>query len=356
MTLPSHGSNPHYLYESLNLPHPEHCIDFSANLNPLGPPLGLKEKWSDAYHLITTYPDPNASSLTRKLASDWNVEERNVLIGNGGAELISLVGRFLSGKRVCIVQPTFSEYELACETAGCEITYHQLEEGSWRLDPTALIKKMPDIDALFLCSPNNPTGIAYHQSAIKTILEETEKLSCFLIVDEAFGDFLLDEVSMITYAQRYSKLIVLRSLTKMYAIPGLRLGYMVGNEDVLRNINVIQPPWSVNALALMAGEYCLSQRQHVTLTRNHIQQERKKLQHFFEEYHYVYSQSSVNFHLIRDPQMSDQSDLLQFLLSHGLVPRHTYNFPGLEGRWLRFAIRNSRENQQLMEVLARWRT
>ncbi|MDP4551636.1 threonine-phosphate decarboxylase CobD [Alkalihalobacillus macyae] len=355
MALPSHGSNPHYLYESLNLSQPEQFIDFSANLNPFGPPPALKEKWREAYELITTYPDPNASTLTSKLATQCHVEENQLLIGNGGAELITLVGRFLAGKRVCIVQPAFSEYEAACRSAGCDVIDHTLKEGEWHLNPEHLIEKMDHLDAIFLCTPNNPTGVVYERDSIMALLRESEKRNCFLILDEAFVDFLSDDA---TYAQAiptFSKLIILRSLTKMYAIPGLRLGYMIAQADVISAIKALQPHWSVNALALMAGELCFKQEDHVTKTRELIEQERRKLHQFFKENNYIHSTSSVNFYLLKDSDLDDQTPLLRFLMKSGIVPRHTENFPGLDGRWLRFAIRTQDENRELMEVLRKWR-
>ncbi|KMM36715.1 threonine-phosphate decarboxylase CobD [Guptibacillus hwajinpoensis] len=355
MALPSHGSNPHYLYESLNLSQPEQFIDFSANLNPFGPPPALQEKWTEAYELITTYPDPNASSLTSKLATQCHVEENQLLVGNGGAELITLIGRFLAGGRVCIVQPAFSEYEAACRSAGCDLIDHTLKDGEWQLDPEHLIEKMDHLDAIFLCTPNNPTGVVYERDSMMALLRESEKRNCFLILDEAFVDFLSDDA---TYAQAiptFSKLIILRSLTKMYAIPGLRLGYMIAHSGIISSIKALQPHWSVNALALIAGELCIDQEDHMTKTCELIEKERRKLHQFFKENNYIHSTSSVNFYLLKDLNLDDQTPLLRFLMTNGIVPRHTENFPGLEGRWLRFAIRTKDENRTLMEVLGKWR-
>ncbi|MBF0705336.1 threonine-phosphate decarboxylase [Alkalihalobacillus hwajinpoensis] len=352
--LPSHGSNPHYLYDSLSIAQPEETLDFSANLNPFGPPKALIEKWPDAFNLITTYPDPHASSLTKKLAAMHDTEESHVLVGNGGAELITLVGRFLFHKRVCIVQPAFSEYEEACRSAGCEITYHMLEEG-WRLDPNPLIEIMNHLDAIFLCTPNNPTGVSYDAETVRTLIAEADKRACYLIIDEAFADFLQKEPCYTVEILTNKRLIILRSLTKMFAIPGLRLGYMMAHPEVIRTVKKLKPHWSVNALALMAGEICIEEQAYMTLTRKFIEEEREKLQTFFEKHRYIYSRSSVNFYLLKDPEQIDQAPLLLYLMKNGIVPRHTENFPGLNGRWLRFAIRTSDENDRLMEVLASWR-
>ncbi|MDO6658257.1 threonine-phosphate decarboxylase CobD [Anaerobacillus sp. 1_MG-2023] len=353
--LPPHGSNPHYLYESLSIEQPEETLDFSANLNPFGPPKALIEKWPDAFDLITTYPDPHATSLTKKLAAMHGTEESHVLVGNGGAELITLVGRFLFHKRVCIVQPAFSEYEEACRSAECEVTYHKLEEG-WRLDPNPLVEKMNHLDAIFLCTPNNPTGVSYDPESVRTLIAEAEKQDCYLIIDEAFADFLQKEPRYTVELMTNRNLIILRSLTKMFAIAGLRLGYMMAHPEVIRTVKKLKPHWSVNALALMAGEICLDEQEYMNATRKFMEKEREKLQTFFEKYRYVYSRSSVNFYLLKDPDQTDPAPLMHYLMKNGIVPRHTENFPGLEGSWLRFAIRTSDENDRLMEVLASWRS
>ncbi len=283
-----------------------------------------------------------------------DTEESHVLVGNGGAELITLVGRFLFHKRVCIVQPAFSEYEEACRSAGCEITYHTLEEG-WRLDPNPLIEIMNHLDAIFLCTPNNPTGVSYDAETVRTLIAEADKRACYLIIDEAFADFLQKEPCYTVEILTNKRLIILRSLTKMFAIPGLRLGYMMAHPEVIRTVKKLKPHWSVNALALMAGEICIEEQAYMTLTRKFIEEEREKLQTFFEKHRYIYSRSSVNFYLLKDPEQIDQAPLLLYLMKNGIVPRHTENFPGLNGRWLRFAIRTSDENDRLMEVLASWR-
>ncbi|MDF2791032.1 MAG: histidinol phosphate aminotransferase, partial [Neobacillus sp.] len=226
MNLPSHGSNPQHLFKSLGLSLPEEYIDFSANINPLGPPPALKEKWNDFYRDITVYPDPFAEKLRKKIADKEQISAESILIGNGGAELITLVARFLSGKKVVVVEPSFSEYEKACRANDCEIQYHQLLEPHFELSMEQILPSLTNAGALFLCNPNNPTGIQYPVSTVISIIQECEKQNCFLILDEAFYDFLVNYESYIPYINKFSKLIIIRSMTKMFAIPGLRLGYL----------------------------------------------------------------------------------------------------------------------------------
>ncbi|CAH2712961.1 Threonine-phosphate decarboxylase [Neobacillus rhizosphaerae] len=355
MIWPSHGSNPQYLYEAMGLSLPKHYNDFSANINPLGPPPILKEKWMEFYQEIFVYPDPYAIQLKKRIENLEQVPVESILIGNGGAELITLVARMLAGKRVLLVQPTFSEYEKACQANKCEVLYHQLCEPHFELNLDELRAKLAHVDAMFLCNPNNPTGIQYPRSTILSIIEECKMHNCLVILDEAFFDFLIEYDSFIPYISKFSNLIIIRSLTKMFAIPGIRLGYLVAQPDTILMLSQLQSHWSINTIALRAGELCLENESFIKLTQEYINNERKRIFEFFKKNEFGVSSSNVNFYLLRDPFLNDQFKLFEFLLHKAIVPRHTFNFPGLEGRWLRFAIKGCEENNHLMEVLAEWR-
>lgn len=354
MTWPLHGSNPHYLYEAAGLEKPDHVLDFSANINPFGPPVSIQDNWSNFFQGIWQYPDPQTASLKGKLAKREGVLEEEILIGNGGAEIISLIGRLLAGKRVMIVEPAFSEYEKACRINGCDISYFQLTEG-WEIDLDLLKSKVSQMDALFICNPNNPTGLYYPPEMILPILIECEKQNCLLIVDEAFHDFVMEYEPLAPWIKKYQHLILLRSLTKMFAIPGLRLGYAIASRENITKLANYQSHWSVNSVALRVGELCVAEEQYIEDTVQFICSEREKLVLFYEKNAFEVSSSKVNFYLLRDSQFVDQYPLFQFLLQKGIVPRHTFNFPGLEGRWLRFAIRGKEENKRLMEAMQEWR-
>lgn len=335
----------------MGLDLPGKYLDFSANINPLGPPSALLEKWSEFYREITVYPDPYAINLKEKIAKTVSINSNSILIGNGGAELITLVARLLAGKKILIVQPTFSEYEKACQANKCEISYHSLEGPDFALSLPDLSK----VDALFLCNPNNPTGVHYPASTLKAIAEECEKHRCYLILDEAFYDFLSDYESIIPYINRFPKVIILRSMTKMFAIPGIRLGYLVAAPKIIQELSSLQSHWSVNTIALLAGEICLNDEEFIKDSQRFMEGERKRLFEFFSQSDFEFSPSNVNFYLLRDFHLVDQFKLFEFLIHRGIIPRHTFNFPGLEGDWLRFAIKGKDDNNQLMEVLSEWR-
>ncbi|MGX6441706.1 threonine-phosphate decarboxylase CobD [Neobacillus sp. K501] len=351
MKWPSHGSNPQYLYKAMGLELPGEYIDFSANINPIGPPAAIKEKWGEFYREISVYPDPYAFQLKEMIAKRESISPDSIIIGNGGAELITLVARMLAGKKIGIIQPTFSEYEKACLANKCEISYHSLAGPDFSLTLPDLSK----VDALFLCNPNNPTGVHYPPSKLKSIMEECEKHRCLLILDEAFYDFLSNYESIIPNINQFPRLIVLRSMTKMFAIPGIRLGYLVAAPKIIHELNTLQSHWSVNTIALRSGELCLQDETYIKDTQRFIDGERKRLFEFFTQADFEVSPSKVNFYLLRDSKILDQFRLFEILLHRGIIPRHTFNFPGLDGNWLRFAIKGKDENDQLMEVLLAWR-
>ncbi len=354
MKLPSHGANPHYLYEALGMEMPDTVIDFSANINPLGPPEVLWNHWNDLFGDIDTYPDPHATRLKKVISEREGIDENKILIGNGGAEIISLIGKWLNGKRVLIVEPAFSEYERALRANHCLISYDFMPVNG-DLNFGQLIERISSFDAVFFCNPNNPTGIYFPKQKMEWLLEACDFYQCYLIVDEAFYDFTGEYESLVPLFDRSRYLILIRSLTKMYAIPGLRLGYCLAGRDIIRQLAKEQAHWSVNGIAQKAGELCLEEEEFVKRTQRFVKAEREKLFRFFHETGFLFSPSSVNFYLLKEKDSDDPCSLLKFLLQHGIVPRHTYNFPGLEGKWLRFAVKSERENRQLTEVMQEWR-
>ncbi|WP_203363907.1 threonine-phosphate decarboxylase CobD [Bacillus sp. REN10] len=349
MNLPAHGANPAYLYEKMNLARPARIIDFSVNTNPYGPPPSIKAKWSEWLSAVVDYPDPEGRSLTQLLASQNDVTTDQVLLGNGAAEVIQFIGQHLQGKRVGIVQPAFSEYETVCRTYQCHLEFLRFEDEVERM-----IAAATELSALFICTPNNPTGLAFPKEKLLYLLDSLKESSCLVIVDEAFYDFA-GSFTFAPYLQHYPQLIILRSLTKMYAIAGLRVGYALSSNEVIHKLARFRPQWNVNALALLAAETVLVDQTFVENTRQRIQAEREQMFEFLEKEGFCFTRSIVNFYLFRDPTQSDQRLLLDFLMKTGLVLRHTYNYPTLNGRWLRVAVKTKEENDQLKEALLAWK-
>ncbi|WP_445490597.1 threonine-phosphate decarboxylase CobD [Niallia sp. 03133] len=354
MNLPSHGANPNYLYEQMNISPPQSLFDFSANINPLGPPKVLKQKWASLYDTIQYYPDPNGRMLIKKIAEKENIKEEQLLLGNGAAELISLIGRMLTGKRVLLIQPTFSEYEQVCKVNNCEVSYYMVNDEDWLLQMESLEGSLKNVHAVFLCNPNNPTGVYYKKKELLSLLQACGRNNCLLILDEAFYDFVKEYESMVPALKDYPHLIILRSMTKMFSIPGIRLGYTMAHEETIKKLAFQQTHWSVNNIALHAGLLLIEDEDFITDTLQYIETEKDKLRTFYEQLAFKMSDSHANFYLVKDPSLDDQKAFFQFLLTEGIVARHTYNYPGLNGKWLRFAVKNEQENEHLQGVIKKW--
>ncbi|WP_078428542.1 threonine-phosphate decarboxylase CobD [Alkalihalobacterium alkalinitrilicum] len=356
MSLPSHGANPHYFVQAMGLQLPEHAIDFSENVNPLGVPRVVRDRWNQYIEAITTYPDPHASQLREKLANDLNVSIDQLIVGNGAAELILLIANYFRKKRVLIVEPTFSEYRDACLTYDCEIIRYQLlQESSWDIQVESLLEAINGVDILFLCHPNNPTGTTIERSTLIQVFSRAREKNVTVIIDEAFYDFCTENVSVIPYIEEFHNLVVLRSLTKMYAIPSLRLGYVVARKEFVSELKKFQQPWSVNGMAQQVGLDCISDEEHAIDTKTFIREERKRMFKLLSDIGYEVSPSVVNFYLLKPKGTNeDLTPLITFLIRNGVIPRHTYNFLGLEGKYIRLAIKTRQDNDLLLSVLERW--
>lgn len=359
MHLPNHGANPQNLLSALKIEAPKNAIDFSVNTNPFGPPPIIEDNWSTYYSTLTHYPDPTCLKLKETIANCNQVEKNNVIVGNGAAEIIFLIAQYFSNKKVLIVEPTFSEYRDACTAFGCEIEQVYLEEASrWQLQVEAITTKInsDSISALFLCHPNNPTGCIYNRESLLTIIQVAKENGVTVIIDEAFYDFCTEDISMSSYLSEYSNLVILRSLTKMFSIAGIRLGYALGEASFIQCIASKQHPWNVNGLAQKIGLQLFSEKGFVQNTARKIEEERIRLFNSLEILGYEVSPSAVNYYILKEKNKDvDSLPLIRFLIQGGIIPRHTYNFNGLDGRYIRLTIKGQAENDKLLSLLKGWK-
>lgn len=334
---------------------PDRVEDFSVNTNPFGPPSSLLDTYQkEMVSTISAYPDPHVTDLTARLAQQNNIQTTNILVGNGAAELIFLIASLFRGKRVMIVEPAFSEYRDACEAHGCEVHSFVLE-APWQLEIEQLTMAIKHADLLFLCSPNNPTGVRYHDKQIITLLKEAEKAGVYVVIDEAFYDFCEEKRGLEPFLHSYPKLILLRSMTKIYAIAGLRLGYVMANERVVDDLKKLQPPWSVNGFAQKVGLSLLAEDSFVRKSVAELHSERKRMIPALEKLGFDVAPSTVNFYLLSEHKKEDLKSLFHFLAEHGIITRHTYNFKGLDGKYLRLAVKGRQSNDYLLQTLTKWR-
>ncbi len=298
-------------------------LDFSANINPLGPPDGVRDVLDRGADLVSRYPSVDADDLCVAAARHHAVPRECVLAGNGGSDLIYLVARLFAGARAQVAFPAFTEYEDACEAAGISVN---------RGEP----------DVTFAGNPTSPEGRVLPR-------EQILSLPGALVVDEAFMDFVGDRESLLAQAPHNPRLIVIRSLTKFYAIPGLRIGYLVAVPDTISRLRRLQPPWSVNALAAAAGIAALRDGEYAERTRRAIPALRERLARGLADAGLEPLPSEVNFILCR---VADAATLCGELLPRGIAARNCDSFTGLEdNRYVRFAVRTHAENERLLAAL-----
>jgi len=357
----SHGGNIYRAAGQLGLKEHE-IIDFSASINPLGVPNSVLAGIRDTMKYLHNYPDPDARQFTLSLAKNFAISPELILCGNGSTELIYLVIRALMPERILIPAPTFSEYEVAAGERREIVRYALNAKDNFAINPDAFIKAMAggssslsqkmalptSVDMVFLCNPNNPTGSILRKSDMLKIADAAKTLKCHLVVDEAFIDFSPDD-SLINEVEGNPYLIVLRSLTKFYALSGLRVGYGVFPLKLIDLIKKHKEPWTVNTLAQVAGTEAINDEAYKTETFRIIKNERKTLEDGFRLLKIDYFPSEANFYLIR---MDNAQDIIDTLGEKGILVRGCSNFRGLDASYARVAVKSNRDNMRLLKELA----
>ena len=340
----SHGGN---IYE-VKRKFKKEVVDFSANINPLALPPTLKRALSENFDKIRHYPDPRARDITKIIAKYWGISDENILLGNGSVELIYLIAQSFRPKTALIPAPTFSEYERAAKMVNSKIKYLKLKEREdFKLNLSGLGKS----DVLFLCNPNNPTGNLIFKND-KVINKLPAKLT---IIDETFMDFLPNQgdYTLIWKAAKKKRVAVLRTFTKFFSLPGLRIGYIVAHREVINKLKQHQIPWSINSLAQIAAEKILNNKEYISKTYKLIEKERDFLLKGLAKIKGLRPYFSVaNFLLIKIEKAGITSKFLRkALISEGILVRDCSNFRNLDNKYIRVAVRTRKENLKLLTAL-----
>ena len=348
-----HGGNVFAVARSLGIP-PEKIIDFSASINPLGMAPGVREALTGSFERLLHYPDKGAAELKESLAAYHGVSAGEIAVANGSTELIHLLPRVVDGGRGLIVAPAFAEYGFALERSGWQVDYLNLESGTgFALSLPELQEKLAaGYDMLFICNPANPTGALIPKADVQGIIELCRKSGTFLVLDEAFIDFCEVESAkhLIRQCQRA---VLLRSMTKFFAIPGLRLGYAIAAPETIDAIASLQDPWSVNTAAQVAGIASLGAAAYCEWTRNYIDQERDHLAAGLAGLPGLkVFPGRANYLLVEICNGLTAAQLRSRLVQKGLLIRDCGNFQGLDGRFFRVAVRLRGENDLLLNELA----
>ena len=339
-----HGALDFAELEHLGL-KPDDILDFSVNGNPYGPAPAVQAAVADVR--VDRYPDREALALRRALAKHLRVTPECILAGNGSMELLWLAAlAFLqAGDAVLVLQPTFGEYVRAAALTGAHIHACTAQpESDFHLDADAVQQTLRQLTPrlVFLCNPNNPTGTYLPVETIAAWAAAAPHT--LFIVDEAYLTFAANAASVLTV--QTDNMLVLQSMTKAYALAGMRLGYAVGHPDILSALRKVCPPWSVNALAQAAGIAALNDTVHLEQSLSGLAQAKRDLVHHLQTAGYRPVPSTTHFFLL---QVGDAATCRQMLLQRGLLVRDCTSF-GLPA-YIRIATRRPEENARLLHAL-----
>ena len=334
-------------------PDPLGWLDFSANINPWGPPPALLAAIQRALPAINRYPDPQARAATTAVATYLQVPPENVLLTNGGLSGLELLISYLRPCAASICQPTFVEYERLCRLYGITVTNLPClqQRRQFRL-PLAALSALPSQSLVFLCNPVNPTGSLSNPVEIAHLQQLLRPSGSRLILDEAFIDFAPAAASARQLALSDPELLIAGSLTKIFAIPGLRLGYLVANAHLIAALRQRQTPWSLNLLAQVAAETLPCLTGFVQASRCHIGQARAELVAALQQLGIGVLPSQANFLLLDLQEWGlTAQELNQRLYAKRIQIRDCSNFVGLDGYYGRIAVSKPEDNHRLVQAL-----
>jgi threonine-phosphate decarboxylase len=339
-------------------------MDYSANINPLGLPAGVREAIYQAADQCSCYPDSQSASLRAKLAKFHDVSMETIICGNGAADLIFQVVLAVRPKEALLIAPSFLEYEQSLHSVTCNITYYDLKEDQgFALKEQVLIdwieKSGRSFQMLFLCNPNNPTGFALKKDQLKTLLDYCKRKHIFLVIDECFNEFLEEpeQHSIFEYLRNgeYKEVFLLKAFTKIYAMAGIRLGYGICSDNsVLDRIHQIRQPWSVSSIAQAAGEAALGETEYVETTRSLIACEREFLKRGLSALGFQVYDSMANYIFFKDLRaeaLQEEKLLYRQLLLKKVLIRSCANYRGLDGTYYRICVKQRKENDEFLSVL-----
>ncbi len=316
--------------------------DFSSNIWHKPPPSWFYNKLSGVLKSTTDYPHPNAKELREQLAIHHKTNTENICITNGSVEGIFLLAQIFATKKSAIITPSFSEYETACQRYNHKINFHSNSEKWFERKITA--------ELVWFGNPNNPDGKIISSNAIERMVVANP--NTIFIIDEAFAKLTVAPISVVVLLQRYTNLIVLRSFTKTFSIPGIRLGYILADKQIISNVKTITIPWSVNSLAIEAGKIILKnysemlpELEELVELKNYLEVSLKKIQEIKT------FPSETNFLLAR-LKKGNAADLKNFLIkNHGVLIRNASNFRGLAPSYIRLSVQNKTKTNLLIAGL-----
>ncbi|MCI0823937.1 MAG: histidinol-phosphate aminotransferase family protein [Chloroflexi bacterium] len=357
---PVHGGIKPTELRALGL-RPEDVLDFSASVSPIGQPSGVWEAMRNVD--LSAYPDPQCLELREALSRSLTHAEHRpngvpldrILVGNGSTEIIHLLARaYLSNppdgaaNNVFLLTPTYGEYQGACRLAGAAVSCCDVQEGSafrWDMEDAAQRIRQEQPSLVFVCNPNNPTGVFLQREEVEALADASARVGGLLVVDEAYLSFVDEPWDSVSLVDR-GNVVLLRSMTKDYALTGLRLGYCLASEEITRRLASFQPDWSVNGLAQAAGVAALADTAYLPRARQAVEQAKGYLTEQLGKLGFTVYPSAANFLPVR---VGDAASWRDNLARKGIFVRDCTSF-GLP-EYIRIGIRSLADCQRLVEAV-----
>lgn len=331
MEFRAHGANPEKLYAAAGLPTPAKIYDFSTNTNAVPQRGGFVP---DLRAALEDYPDGDCLALREALAREFGAPAKNILVSSGSNEAIYIIASYAAARENLILQPVYGEYKKALDGYGARTrNIFSLAEAEGARGA-----------AVWLCNPCNPTGALISDADLDAAAERNPET--FFIIDEAYRDFVWTE-ELPRAVKIHPNVVRLRSLTKIYDLCGARIGALVSHEAAVEKIKARQPEWSVSGLAQQAALWRAGDETLKARTREYYAREIPRLTAALREAGYAVRPTCANFFLVEAP---DDEDFIRFMLERGIVVRHTRNFAGLDGKFVRIAARTKDEDDLLIEA------
>lgn len=348
-TITNHKVAAHGGIFSNGLKHNLRLLDFDSNVNPLGFPSQVRDVFKNVSH-VSIYPNPHSNELRTHLQKYTGIPQNQIIVGNGATEIIyNYCAAFLRKQKVLIPIPTFSEYESAAKLNGATTYFFKTMNLNQNLSEfqDAISKK----NCIFLCNPNNPTGVLIKKKNMLKILESAYEKSIMVFLDECFIELVPSgNESVVSYLKEFDNLLILRSLTKSFGLAGLRIGYGLGNKKMIEILQKIKIPWNVSGIAQQSSIKALSNKSHLSKTLNVIRKESKFLIDSISKIKgFTCYNSDTNFILIKSKIKSGQ--IQNRLLQRNILIRDCSTFRGLNDCYIRIAVRTHKENLKLIEAL-----
>lgn len=316
--------------------------NFSSNVYNRIDHSGLYQRLNERLSIICSYPEPMPYSLESEIARRYSLTPRQVCVTNGATEAIYLIAQVFQGRTSAVLGPTFSEYADACR-----VHRHKVK-------PFYSLDALPeDAELVWICNPNNPTGEVRNKEDLKALVDShPDKLFVF---DQSYEYFTLKSLLGIKEAASFPNVILLHSMTKQYAIPGLRVGYFTASEGLTDDVRCRRMPWSVNSLAIEAAKYLLEEGDGISADIPQLLAERERLTNLLLATGMLEIWPTDTHYMLIKLRMGKAAALKDFLaVNHGILIRDASNFEGLDERFFRIATQTPEENDKLVKAISEW--